>query len=196
WLVHAHRTEARVEQCSRSAIAPIWDLAGRTQIQASFLATGLPYAATTWRSAATTIDRFVTRWETQAREDCVAYEIDDVESDAVHERRATCLERARIELEAVVDRLREIDREHVAQTARLVGVLPDLAVCERAEAVASVDPARRDKLSRYFAELARVESLAYSGRYAEANRGAGPLLALARGLDSRRVAAEAPEPAR
>src|SRR5262249_36490113 len=62
WLVHAHRMEASVEQCSRSAIAPIWDLAGRTQIQASFLATGLPYAATTWRSAATTIDRFVTSW--------------------------------------------------------------------------------------------------------------------------------------
>ncbi|HEX7700029.1 MAG TPA: tetratricopeptide repeat protein, partial [Kofleriaceae bacterium] len=190
WLVEAHHRHALLDHCTRAASAADWGLASRVRVEQAFFRTGLSTAVATWSNAATGVDNLVTHWQTQTRDACVAFEIDHTESAALHERRDVCLERARIELAAIIDRLGETDRAHLPQTGRIVGSLPDLNLCERAETLAPVDPARRDKLEHYFTKLAEVESLTHVGRYDDAAKLSGELVKLAAALDSKRDEAQ------
>ncbi|MEO8842508.1 MAG: tetratricopeptide repeat-containing protein kinase family protein [Kofleriaceae bacterium] len=191
WLVHAHHRQVLLDDCTRAASAADWSLASRVRVEQALFRTGLATAVATWSNAATTVDGVIARWQTQTRDACVAFEIAHTEPAALHDRRDICLERARIEIAAIVDRLGETDRAHLAQTGRLVGSLPDLGLCERVETLAPVDPARRDKLEHYFTKLAQVESLNQAGRYDEAAKQSGELVRLAGGLDSKRDEAQA-----
>src|SRR5439155_4007551 len=89
---------------------------------------------------------------------------------ALHDRRAACLARAQTEFAAIVDRLAEMDRAHVAQSQRLVDSLPDLVPCARAKVDDdfATDPARRAKLATYLDELAQASSLIAVGRFEDA----------------------------
>jgi tetratricopeptide (TPR) repeat protein len=191
WLVHAHHRQAMLDHCTREASTVSWSLASRVHVEQAFFRTGLTTAVATWSNAATAVDSVVAHWQAQTRDACVAFEISHTESADLHERRDVCLERARIELAAIIDRLGEIDRTRLPQTGRIVGSLPDLNLCERAEKLAPVDPARRDKLEHYFTKLAEVESLTQAGRYDDAAKRSGELVELARTLDSKRDEAQA-----
>ncbi|HET9990503.1 MAG TPA: tetratricopeptide repeat-containing protein kinase family protein [Kofleriaceae bacterium] len=185
WIVHVRRRDAVLERCDRVANAATWTPASRARVARALFGTGLATADATWQTTAASVDRFVMSWQSQARDVCID------ESAALHDRREICLDRARIELAAVLDRLGEIDRAHLAQTGRLTGSLPDLAPCARADSFAAVDPERRAKLEHYFTELANVESLDHAGRFEQAARRCDELVRLADGLDSKRDQAQA-----
>ncbi len=169
----------------------IWDASRGAAIERAFTATGLPYAAATWTNAQHALERWASRWEAQQHAACVAFDVQHGEEAALHDRREACLERARIGFAAIVDRLAETDRTRLAQTQRLVGSLPDLDVCARAEVDTEiVDPARRQKLDAYLGELALTSSLTYAGRYDEALGHIDALVRAAKELGSRRDEAE------
>src|SRR5262249_4622070 len=137
--------------------------------------------------------RFATRWQVQERGACLAFKVQHSEDAPMHARRAGCLERARLEFAAIIDRLSEVDRARISVSGLIAESLPDLEVCTRA-AGAQVDDAadrvRRAKLTRFVSEMAQAGSLAHAGRYDDAAKRTSGLAGLARELGYRRGEAQ------
>ena len=148
---------------------PAWAPARRAAIEHAFLAVDLPYARDLLNGTLRALDAWATSWQNQQKTACIAFEVQHSDNAVLHARREACLDRARIEFAARVERLAEVDDKRITQIHRLVGSLPELAQCARTDVdTQPPDPAHRDKVAAYLTELARTSSLVYAGRYEEA----------------------------
>jgi eukaryotic-like serine/threonine-protein kinase len=165
--------------CPAPALAA-WTPAVRAKLGAKIAATGVAFAPAAWASAAHALDLYAARWRNQQRASCLAFAAHASQDAAAHHRRATCLERDRIVLEAIVDRIAVADRSVVAQLPQLLASLPDLDACARSELPAwPADAGARSELVDHYRAVARISSLADAGRFADAGRELGPVIARA-----------------
>lgn len=114
-----------------------WD-SRRAQVERAFVDTQVSYAADTWTRISGELDRYADAWTAGHREACESHARGE-QSAALLDLRMDCLERRRVEFDALVTRLTEADADTVRATAA-VDELPAPALCEDKAALSAAVP--------------------------------------------------------
>ena len=151
----------------------IWDEEARLEAEHAFIATGRPYAATSWKNSASTLDRFSTDWMEMRRETCEATEVYHEQSAELLDLRMACLDRHLRRFAATANLFREADSAIVLRAVNAAEALPPLHACADTEALlrdgAQRDAQTSDPSSEDFARfdqlLAEADALEIASRY-------------------------------
>jgi eukaryotic-like serine/threonine-protein kinase len=179
--VAVRRTLLSDQACagSEGRLLGAWDPAVRSAIEVSFLASGRPYAADTFRRAAAALDAYTVRWTGMRKEACEATSVRHEQSEALLDLRMQCLDHRLGALRALTALLaRKPDGDLVDRAVIAIGKLDDIASCADADAVTATaplpaDPAARIEIAWLGALLHEVHALDLGGKY-------GPALAMVR----------------
>jgi serine/threonine protein kinase len=185
----AHRREVR---CAEEAdkLAAAWSPERRERVHAAFLATGKPFAVSSWEKVSATLDAHASQWSTRRTEACLAA-AGDPSSTAW--QTTTCLDTRLWQLAAITEVLEKADTQTVQNAPQMLASLEGLAGCEDASAFATrprppealrpqVDAARR--------RLAEARARLDAGNHAQAIELTSALLAEIQPLDYRPLEAE------
>ena len=161
-----HVLESREQLCRGAAarLAGVWDPARRDAAQRAVLATGVPFAATTWARVATTLDAQATAWVEHRNAACAASHLRGEQPLALLERRNACLDARLRELDALAQVLTEARPDTVERAVQAAANLRPLAPCDDEAALLARVPAPDDPTLAAAVEalrrrLARVEAL-------------------------------------
>jgi serine/threonine protein kinase/tetratricopeptide (TPR) repeat protein len=133
------------------------------------------------------------RWVTQYQRACIDGR-SGTESDALIDRRTTCLNRGKDALAAVGARVEQADLTNLAELPRAVQSMPDPAQCERdllLSDIAPPPPERAVLVTGVRSQIARARIDIGAGRYEQALAEARAGVAMARGVGYDPVLAEA-----
>jgi tetratricopeptide (TPR) repeat protein/tRNA A-37 threonylcarbamoyl transferase component Bud32 len=176
-------------------LAGAWDGERRAAIERALIATGAPYARTTFREVARAFDGFSQSWVAMHTEACEATRVRGDQTEEILGLRMSCLDRRLREMRALGDRFLEADVEVAQNAVRAVQRLSDLSACSDLAALTAPVPPPSDEetLARVEAideELARVQSFAQTGRYRDGLPHARALAVRARDVGHRPIEAE------
>ncbi len=164
--------EARNEVCRGAAtqLAGVWDPARRDAAQRAVLATGVPFAATTWARVAIAMDTQASAWVERRNAACADALLHGEQSLALQGRRNACLEARLRELDALAQVLTEARPDTVERAVQAAANLRPLAPCDdEAALLARVpppdDPALASAVEAARRRLARVEALDRAGAF-------------------------------
>ncbi|MCA9697179.1 MAG: tetratricopeptide repeat protein, partial [Myxococcales bacterium] len=167
------RAEVPVDPCAGmgAELAPIWNDDRRRALGERFVASELRYAESSAITVSNALDDFSRGW-VGAREQACRDHAEGRQSDALFDRRMSCLDGRVDQLRATVEVLLEADAKQVERAAELVAGLPELAACSDAEALAEEFPLPEDpELRRRHDEarrvLAQAQVLTRADRYQE-----------------------------
>ena len=161
----------QAERCSgaREQLEGVWDDAVRQEAEQAVLRVASSYAGTVWERAAAELDAHATAWTTMHTEACEATTIRGEQSTEVMDLRMACLHRAKVELAAVTDLLRDADADVARNLHRLVSGLSPLSRCADIEALqADVAPPSADDAEAVAVirrQLAEARAAEDAGRY-------------------------------
>jgi len=194
----AGRSEAGPSPCEQpdAALADVWSDARADRIEAAFEGTGLGHAGDTWRNLRPILEEYASDWIAMRGEACRATHVEGRQSGALLDLRMACLDRRRLELDAVLALYESPDRAFVLRAADGVGGLRSLARCADAEAlnvaIPPPDSAKdREAVDEALRWLAEAEALEVAGQHAAAERRARAALAEGQRIDYRPLVAEA-----
>ena len=122
---------------SDTALAPIWSDQVRRRVGAQIRATALPYAADVWDEAAPALDGYAQRWTAAHRAACEATHVLRTQSEASLDRRIACLDRRRRSFQATVGVFEAQPQAAAGRHNQLLARLPDIALCEDVQMLAS-----------------------------------------------------------
>lgn len=151
----------------------IWDQEARLEAKQAFAATGRPYAATSWKNSASTLDRYSADWMTMRRETCEATDVYHEQSAELLDLRMACLDRHLRRFAATANLFREADSAIVLQAVNATEALPPLDACSDTEALLrdgaqrhaqSSDPSS-EGFARFDQLLAEADALEVASRY-------------------------------
>jgi len=190
--------EARLCRGSERALGDAWDAARKEQVRAAFLATGKPHAQATWEQVARALDGYTTAWTAMRTEACEATRLRGEQPERVLALRVACLDRMRMELDALSRMFTRADGDLVTAAARAAAGLPDVRHCADTEQLLArapppTDPSSRERLEAVRASLAAASALLGAGRYKEGEAQARAQVSAARELGYAPVIAEALE---
>ncbi len=164
-ILPAQRTDPCPDPGRR--LADVWSPAIRSQIEAAFTATGLPYAGDTLGRVVPVLDAYAGQWKVKQLAACRAGRVERTQSDALLDRRLSCLERRLAALQARTDAFRAADRGIVENAATQVDGLPHLDDCDDTEALLAyptpLAAALRAQVKDLERQLDAVEALAVRG---------------------------------
>jgi serine/threonine-protein kinase len=106
-----------------------WDLADRQRVKQGFLATGLPFAADTFRRVSAALDAHAAKWVATDTEICRATLVSGERSERLLDLGRLCLDGRRDQLDALVGMFSEADGELLTDAIKAVGQLDELASC-------------------------------------------------------------------
>jgi tetratricopeptide (TPR) repeat protein/tRNA A-37 threonylcarbamoyl transferase component Bud32 len=187
-VVYMRSTDASIV-CPEPTIEA-WDVSKRIRIGAKFYATGLPHVVSSWLRIERALDSFALHWRRHSRDACIAHRVNKTEDASLHARRTSCLEYDRIMFEAVLDRLVEPSdkRAPLRHGKLLTTMLPDLDACRHPDGFQfPADAALRARFAAFFGDVARIGSLAATGRISDATELMPGLHATANELGSKRA---------
>jgi tetratricopeptide (TPR) repeat protein len=177
----------RQDPCDAAArgLADVWSAPRAHELQQSFVATGAPFAADTWATAAKVIDIHAEQWSRQARDACEARTVRADQSAQTYELRRACLHESREKLEALVRLFAAPDAslvEHAVTAAVSIGDPADCADVEalRIEASMPADPALRARVEALRRDALQAQVMNDAGRVKQSWAALAPLLAGAR----------------
>jgi tetratricopeptide (TPR) repeat protein/tRNA A-37 threonylcarbamoyl transferase component Bud32 len=166
---------ARELPCSgaEQALQGTWDDDRRTQVQAAFSASAVPYAGDAAHAAVRALDEWSQTWATAHREACEATAVRGEQSAALMDLRMACLGRARRELDAIARTLSRADVEVVDNVDALLAGLPAIDRCADIESLQAdmpfpADPAIATWVDDVRAGLAHARALRLAGHFEEA----------------------------
>jgi tetratricopeptide (TPR) repeat protein len=146
----------------------VWDPPARARVHEALLATGLPYAETTWQRLESQLDDYASQWESTYRSGCQRGLGGDEASRSQRDATMECLQRRREQLEAAVNALRIIDRGSVEHAPELVDALLPADDCTRDPALVRSasprDPIARAEVEALRRRLAEAQSLRRLGQ--------------------------------
>jgi eukaryotic-like serine/threonine-protein kinase len=165
--------EHRVCGDAEVRLAGLWDAERREGVRESMLATGVSYAEQSWHEVVRQLDAYAERWVDEHQEACEATHVRREQSEALLDRRMTCLADRRSALRALVDVLLEADAAIVQRAVQAAGALPSLERCSNAEALLAQveppsDPTTAEHVAAVREQLADVRALRDAGKYGEA----------------------------
>ncbi len=163
----------QVSSCERAGdrFADSWAPGLQADTKAAFVATGLPYAGTSWEQTRSRLDRFATEWVGERSRACRETLSEGFRTKRQLELRLRCLDQRRAEFETLTARLLHADAKLVEQSvvasARLtpVGRCADL---EGLEARAQLRPDAHRAVELIELQLAQGRILVALGRYDDA----------------------------
>jgi eukaryotic-like serine/threonine-protein kinase len=165
----------------------VWDAERRASVERAFLATGAPYAASTWAAVGSALDSYAQRWVNEQTAACEATRVRGEQSDHVLGLRSTCLDQRLRGLDALVDTLASADRAVLERADAAAGKLEPLSACANTAALQArvappADAETRALVSQVEQRLARARADLDSGRFEQ-----GLALARAATEEARRI---------
>ena len=133
---------ARNEPCRPITIG-VWNDVQGMIVHAAFLRTGSPIAADTFEHVDAALDRYAAAWTMTHTDSCRATRVHGEASEALLDRRMSCLADRRGELAAVVDLLARADGATVEHAPAAIGSLVAPASCAAPDDLA--DPVATDQ---------------------------------------------------
>lgn len=107
-----------------------WDTEARDDVEAAFKSSG----SDRWEKPFERLDRelatWAEAWTGQRHQVCVAHHVERAQSAELHDRRVRCLDRARREVDAIIDTLRDADAAAVESMRMSAAALPELSQCD------------------------------------------------------------------
>jgi murein DD-endopeptidase MepM/ murein hydrolase activator NlpD len=139
-LVISLQNGATPAPCAGAAaqLAGIWDPTGRAAVKSAFLRAATPAAAAAFAAASTQLDRYAADWAAIRTDACEATEVRHTQPAAMLDLRMACLDRARIQLRALVGDLANADADTVRQAVSAVAALPALDACSDPDALHAI----------------------------------------------------------
>ncbi|MCY1057714.1 serine/threonine-protein kinase [Nannocystis sp. SCPEA4] len=174
WQHERGRDHDRREAACKAAgarIDEVWGEAARAEMERSFLATGKPFAATTFARTTPWLDRWAAAWREAATTACRAHTVDAVWDAELRVRAEDCLDEARAGFAALVDELRDADVVALTQATDAAAELAPVDACIEPAALRErplLPQARRGESRAIRRRLARARSLQAVGDYAAA----------------------------
>jgi eukaryotic-like serine/threonine-protein kinase len=149
-------------------LAGIWAAPERAAVEKAFLATGVPYAAASFRTVAAALDGYAADWTRSRTDACEASAVRREQSPEVLDLRIACLDDRRRELGAAARALAAVDATTVAKAVGAVQLTP-VAGCDdvaalRRRAPPPASPATRAAVDAVAEEVERASALARLGR--------------------------------
>ena len=164
----------QADRCSgaEARLSGVWDAARRDAARVAIAGTGVAYGEATWEHVAPRLDAYARGFTGMHREACEATAVRGEQSSEVMDLRMACLERARLRLRAVTDRLVEADAEVIEHAHALVEDLPAIERCADVDALREgVEPPPAEDaeaVGRAIEALAEARALGGIGKVAEA----------------------------
>jgi tRNA A-37 threonylcarbamoyl transferase component Bud32/tetratricopeptide (TPR) repeat protein len=160
----------------------------RAAIRAAFLATGRPYAATTFAAVAALLDRYARRWSDLYVEVCEATHERGEQSAEILDLRMACLNEGLEELKALCRLFREATPQVVENAVKAATALGTLERCQDVKLLRAVirppdDPATRALVERVRMRLVEVRALQRVGKWVAGLDAVRPLIDEARAAD-------------
>jgi tetratricopeptide (TPR) repeat protein/predicted Ser/Thr protein kinase len=158
----------------------VWSPEARQKLEASFLATGRPFAGDMVPRVLAVLDGYASAWTQQRTEACEATRLRGVQTEELLSRREVCLERRRRDMRALVDVLQRADGPLVEKSLDAAHALPALHECADVESLdlqqrLPTDPGKRAGIEALVDRVAELKVLVDTARYAVAKEKAGPL---------------------
>ncbi len=174
---------ARAAQCTERGLAleGVWDARNSEELHAAFVASASPESAVlheqTFRRVADGLDSYARELTALRERVCRETLIDQHVPLGQMNARMLCLDRRATRLGTLVRRLLEVDGRSAARATQIVAELPPLAPCM--DAPVESDDSARGELLALEAELADVDALRHTDRFAEAEAASDRALAAA-----------------
>jgi eukaryotic-like serine/threonine-protein kinase len=162
--------QSRVCAGADGLMAEVWNPGVQRAIEATFIATGRPFAADAARSVSRSLGEYASAWVGQQTEACLDTRVRAVQTEELLSKRVVCLERRRKDLRALTQVFRGADAQVVERAVNAVGALPALQECRDVEALANqvslpADPTLRAEIERLGTKLAEVKAQTDAGKY-------------------------------
>jgi eukaryotic-like serine/threonine-protein kinase len=159
------------------ASSAIWDEDVRREVREALLAAAPLHGEPTVTRVETALDAWMAEWIEGHRDACEATHVRHEQSEALLDARMRCLHGRRGELAALVGMLREADAGIAERAIEAVEGLPLVSSCSDPTFVLAVDPLPDDPtlaavVAAQLEELAQVQALRATGRFASAREAA------------------------
>lgn len=181
-------TPPAIELCTGDAqqLDGVWDAPRRQQVEAAMLGTNLPYAGAAFERIASALDQYARHWREGYVDNCQATRVRGEQTGAAMDLRMSCLHRAKVQLDAVIDVLVDADAEVVDRAHEAAEGLPALSRCDDLSLLeADVEPppaAEAKEVEAILTTLAEGRAQRDAGRYDEAEGSVAEAKKLARGV--------------
>ncbi len=187
--------QSRVCDGADRLMAEVWNPEAQRSLEASFVATGRPFAAQVAHTVTQALDTYAQAWIRQSTDACMATRVQGVQTEEILSRRVVCLERRRKDLRALSRVFSNADGKLVEKAVDAASALPALQECEDVQTLMDArdlpaDPARRSEIERLQTQLSDVKALMDAGRYKPALEQARQLEQPALATGYRTLAAE------
>ena len=177
-------------------LAGVWDVAIVRRVESAFTATGKPWAATSYASVKSSLDRYAREWTAMHTEACEATAVRGEQSPALLDLRMACLDRRLSKLEALTALLARADTQVVEKAVAAVEQLSPVAACADLAALTAAikppsSPALRAQVEALRHRLDQAKALQDAGKYAQGQPIAAAAVTEALRLPYRPIQAEA-----
>ncbi len=165
------------DPCAASAgpMDAAWTAETREAVRASIEGSGSPSAAWVASGVERSLDGYAEAWRGTASRACKATHHERAQSERMLTLQQACLDRSLAAFDGLTHELAASDAEAVEQALQAVRGLPSIERCGDTEALLQAvappeDPQVASRVAELHRDVARAESVADLGRYAEAER--------------------------
>ena len=167
--VHRH---SQICKGAEAKLAGVWDAPKRAAIEQAFLSTAKPFAQDAFTGVERALDGWTRQWVAMHVDACEATRLRGEQSEALLDLRMDCLRRRVDEVRALSDLFAKADAQIVEKAVEAARSIAPLRGCaDVASLIAPIklpsDPAVRAAVEQERSELARVQALRETGKYAE-----------------------------
>jgi hypothetical protein len=145
-------------------VAHAWNADRRAELDKAAATRGGPGAQSAVGVFAARADKYAADWEAMFHESCEATRIHHTQSEEALDLRMGCLDKRLAELGALVDVMKDADKDQLAKAGEAVDNLPGLAECTNVQALRQVvrrptEPGVASRLKELDGDLARLSAL-------------------------------------
>ncbi|MFV8756439.1 tetratricopeptide repeat protein [Nannocystaceae bacterium ST9] len=167
----AHQRSAALDECERlgRAIEADWNPAVAAALEQEFMATAVPYAASTWSHTRPWLDDYAHAWSELRTQTCVEAELEHTRELDSHDSIVACLDEQRTTFAGLLAAWAELEPATLVAATQAAANLTPLAGCRdeaMLERIRAPEPIRAEVASLR-TRLDRIEALDLAGRYAQ-----------------------------
>lgn len=170
-------SQARACRNTEALLHGVWDDAVKQRSEASFLATGLPFAKSSWAIARVALDGWANQWVNARTEACEATRVRGEQTERQLLLRFECLDRRLTELGTLAEAFGSADRELVVGAGTAAAKLSPLSACtnvKQLEDRRAPPPELAAEANGLAQQLAQGRALLAAGRFEEARKHLAP----------------------
>ena len=163
--------QARACQGAEALLRGVWDEPVKQRSEASFLATGAPFAKASWQLTRDALDAWASQWVASRTEACQATRVRGEQTERQLLLRFECLDHSLAELGALAEAFGAADQELVSSAGTAASKLSPLRACvnvKQLEDRRAPPPELADTARDLAQQLAQGRALLAAGRFVDA----------------------------